>query len=153
MILPKYIKLIFSFLLIFVISKTNGQSNIQKLLSEFKYSEDWVVEFIPDTSYFPIFNKKQVGFWNFSYLKDKSQTVKFRIFNYSINEIDSLSVNSNKYILLSSCIYWRSENPYMDFSSFTKGGFYFLLNMCPCRTKGNRQCSALAYAINKWARN
>ena len=81
MITPKYIKLILSFLLIFVISKSNGQSNIQKLLSEFKYNEDWLVEFIPDTSYFPLFNKKQVGFWNFSYLKDKSQTVKFRILN------------------------------------------------------------------------
>jgi len=136
-----------------MVLKINRQSKVENLLRSFKETNEWQVSFVADTSYFPLFKRKQEGTCYFTNSKNKSKKASLTIFNFSIKDVDFLAQMTDRYIMLSSCIYAKSEYEDSNFISFVKDDLFFLLNRCPCNTDNNSACRILAKSINNWVNN
>jgi hypothetical protein len=100
-----------------------------------------------DSSYIKEFNKSRYAIVDF--LSSKTR-VRYFVFTYSSSDSLNFINGNSKYLMQSNCTSIRNKDKYKNFQSFIKGDYYFLLELCPCRTSENRSCGRLALKLNKW---
>ncbi len=140
------------FLLIGVVSlNAKGQKTFIEIINDFKLPLGWDVKISNDTSYWPLFKKKQLGSWTLTNKANKHEKVSFFIFNYSDKDELVFTEGINSYYMLSSCLNISSKNESSNFKSFQKENFLFVMAMCPCSTAESTFCRKLAESIFKWS--
>ncbi len=144
----KLLKAIVVIVLFLFLTGKNYSQSIEEVISSFDHPNTWVVELNADSSYFPLFDRHQLGSLTF---KNNKREVGFLLFKY--NALDSLHFASKTldYYAISSCRSSHSGNPIESFTSFEKNGYYFVLRMCNnCNTEKDKKCKKLANKLFKW---
>jgi hypothetical protein len=100
-----------------------------------------------DSSYIKEFNKSRYAIIDFVF---KKTSVRYFVFTYSSSDSLNFINGNSKYLMQSNCAFTRNKEKYKNLQSFIKGDYYFLLELCPCKTNGNVDCGKLALKLNKW---
>ena len=101
----------------------------------------------PDSAFFNDFNKNRVAFVSFYH---SESSVYYHVFHYNISDSVAFKNAVEKYIAGSDCLFIRNRDGNKNFHDFIKGGYYFLLELCPCNTANHTDCEKLALELNEW---
>ena len=137
-------------LLLLFYNKSTAQS-LDSIISTLKLPKDWSVSIDKrDTNYLDDFHKKKVAMIVFL---SAENSVKYDVFEYK--NADSLQFANGlmQHYMKSNCNTDINDDWNKNLSSFVKGGYYFLLEYCPCRSTKYPECGTLAMTLNKWRKN
>lgn len=140
----------FIFLIVFLSNTNCGQTSLEQIVSTFNTPPGWTSKFIADSSFFPLFERRQMATWTFKNKSDSTIKVTFYVFNYTPKDSALFSDKEQKYIRLVSCLLVPADKPNENFTSFQRSNYFFLKKMCPCYTLGNEQCKQLAKQLFEW---
>jgi len=142
--------LTFIFLTLLLVTASRAQTSPEQIVSSFNAPSDWISKLMADSSFLPLFERKQIAHWTFRNKPDSTIEVTFYLFNYAPNDFTFFDEKEQIYIQLSSCFVTRSDKPNENFISFHKDKYFFLLKRCPCNTRDNGQCKQLAKQLFEW---
>lgn len=133
-------------LYLFCSIKLYGQTN-DSIFNSLKFPNNLTITIKNDTTYFKEFKKKLVATITFSSSKS---SVFYMVFRYEQSDSLDFENDFSKYIMQSNCYFTANKDLNKNFKTFTKDGYYFLQELCPCRTIKNIDCAELAKTLNEW---
>ena len=143
-----------TFILVTIVSVSTGYGQLspETVVSSFNVPVNWASKFTRDSSFFPLFERKQIANWTFKNNLDSTIGIKFYVFNYTSKDSVFFNKRIGKYTTLSSCLLTASDKQNENFASFYRDNYFFLMKMCPCNTRENKECRELAKQLFEWIR-
>jgi putative aminopeptidase FrvX len=139
-------KILITTLIIFFGVQVFGQT-LDSLFAGNKLPKGLKVTVKKEGGIFPHFPRNYIGT---AFFKSNDIAVYYHIFPYQPTDSAAVSKAEHQYWMVSGCNMSIHKNFHKNFRSFTKGGYYFLLQYCACRTTEDKNCAALAKRINQW---
>ncbi len=103
--------------------------------------------FKSDTNYFDSLHQRAVGIATFS---ASQSSVYYFVFPYTSSDSLTFWHGMIDFHMNADCVFRKNPDWNKNFESFTKNGYYFLLQMCPCVTVEYPDCAVLAERLNAW---
>ena len=128
--------------------KISGQS-LDSLLAKHNLPKNLRVIIKNDTAHLDNFKTIRCATVRFN--NDK-KSVFYHVFPYNHSDSLEFSKGEDTYSMGNNCPSRLNRNPKKNFHSFTKGGYYFLLQLCVCPTTDNPDCEILAKTLNEWTK-
>jgi hypothetical protein len=125
---------------------TNGQT-LDSILNKTNVPAYINFSIKPDSTFINNFNKNRCAIVRFYH---SESSIYYHVFHYNISDSSDFKKGVEKYLMTSNCVYFRNRDRNKNFIDFIKGDYYFLLQLCPCKTVDNPDCEKLAVELNKW---
>ena len=145
----KFNKLKIILVLFALTSLTYGQT-LKDITNSLNHSKSWNTKLTYDSCFNRLIERNQVAKWTFTNEKNE---IGFIVFKYSESDSIHFQEKITEYYAISSCRDFSATTLY-NFNSFTKEGYYFLLERCHnCDVERNKKCRNLARKIFEWNLN
>lgn len=136
-----YMRSLFLLLILVYGSNVFGQQNIDSLFTQKDFPSAVDVAIKKESGKLTGFPSNYVSIVTFSAEKT---SVYYFIFDYDFTDNDAFKAAESNYWMISGCNSLLHKKPESNYRSFSKGGYYFLLQQCACKTRADKKCAVLA---------
>jgi hypothetical protein len=135
--------------LLFFCNAHSQSPTINEVLKSLQLPDGWTATVENSNSFYNEFNRKSIAGVTFM---SSGASVCYTIFQYNKADSSVFKQGWFNYIIQANCEFKPGNDPSSELATFVKNDFYFLLQLCPCRTDKHPECGVLARRLTEWAR-